>query len=100
VSILAAVLAERLASTPECLQAPHVNGRRSIMPQNVLISVIPAHFEEHGIRAIPLINDLFHNITMLINPEADRAFVGPPARVSLDPEPHTAPLSGLTVSDL
>jgi len=62
--------------------------------QNVKIPIITTHFEEHGIWTIPLIDDLFDEVAVVVDPEPDRAFVSSAAGVRFDPHRHTPPLSG------
>jgi hypothetical protein len=58
------------------------------MSKDVLISVIRSHLEESGVLAVPLIYDLFDKVATFIHPEPNRAFVGTPAGVALNPKSH------------
>jgi hypothetical protein len=80
------VAAQLSGAMPECFQAPPVLYRRGVVPQNVKVAVIRTHFEEGGIRAIPLIHDFFDKVAMIINPETDRPFIGTVAGVALNPK--------------
>lgn len=82
------VSAQLSGAMPECLQAPRVLDRRGVVPQNVKVAVIRTHFEEGGIRAIPLIYDFFDKVAMIVSPEPDRPFIGTVAGVALNPKRH------------
>jgi hypothetical protein len=69
------------------------------MSKDVLISVIRSHLEESGVLAVPLIYDLFDKVATFIHPEPNRAFVGTPAGVALNPKSHVTQLSRSVVRD-
>ena len=64
---------------PERFQAPCAFWRGLILPEDVEVAVIGAHFEERFIRAIPLVEHFFHEIIALIELEPDGPFIGFPA---------------------
>jgi hypothetical protein len=58
------------------------------MPEDVEIAVIRPNLEEHAIRAVPLVKNLFDNKVTILKPKPNGTFVRFPACVTLHLELH------------
>src|SRR6516164_135979 len=58
------------------------------MPEDVEIAVIRPYLEEHVIRTIPLVQNLFHEEVTVLKPKPNGPFVRFPARVALHLDRH------------
>ncbi|MGE5111200.1 MAG: hypothetical protein ACM3JB_10120 [Acidobacteriaceae bacterium] len=52
------------------------------MAQYIKVAVIGANFDEFVIPPVPLIQHLFHQILVCVQPEANRPFVGFPPGIA------------------
>jgi len=46
-----------------------------MLAQNVQVPIVGAHFEEHVIWSVPLIQELFYNVQALAELEPDRSLI-------------------------
>jgi hypothetical protein len=58
------------------------------MPEDVEIAVIRPNLEEHAIRTVPLVKNLFDNKVTVLKPKPNGTFVRFPACVTLHLELH------------
>ena len=63
--------------------------------QNVLVPIVCAHFEEHVIRPVPLIQEFFYNVQSLAEVKPNRSLISFSTRIAFHLDLHTPIVTGI-----